>query len=72
MAGLRRGFKTEANALAVALRRELHLDDHAPLCPWRLAEHLDVPIAALSDLRSFEPDGVRFLMGRGAGNCFRP
>lgn len=65
MVVLRRGFKTEANAHAVALRRELRLDDHAPLCPWRLAEYLDVPIVRLSDLRSYEPDGVRYLAGKG-------
>jgi Zn-dependent peptidase ImmA (M78 family) len=65
MAGLRRGFKTEANAHAVALRRELQLDDHAPLCPWRLAKYLDVPVVALSDLKSFEPRGVLYLAGKG-------
>jgi hypothetical protein len=65
MMALRRGFKTEANALAVALRRELQLDDHAPLCPWRLAEHLDIPIGTLSHLRRFEPEGVRYLTAQG-------
>ena len=63
--GLRRGFKTEANSHAVALRRELQLDVHAPLCPWQLAEYLDVPVIPLSDLRSFEPQAVRYLAGRG-------
>lgn len=62
---LRRGFKTEANALAVSLRRELRLDGHAPLCPWQLAEHLNVPIGTLSDLRRFEPEGVRYLTAHG-------
>jgi hypothetical protein len=65
MIALRRGFKKEANAHAVALRRELHLDDHAPLCPWQLAEHLCVRVGTLSELKRFELDAVRYLMGKG-------
>ncbi|HEY2416158.1 MAG TPA: ImmA/IrrE family metallo-endopeptidase [Pirellulaceae bacterium] len=67
MAGLRRGFKTEANSHAVALRREMQLDDHAPLCPWRLAAYLDVPVIPLSDLKAVEPLAVRYLAGKGRG-----
>jgi hypothetical protein len=62
---LRRGFKTEANAHATALRRELRLDVHAPLCPWRLAVFLDVPIVPLTALEPYEPAGVRYLTGKG-------
>ena len=62
---LRHGFKAEANAHAVALRRELQLEDHAPLCPWRLASYLEVPIVALSEVKSYEPAGVVHLTGQG-------
>jgi hypothetical protein len=65
MTKLRHGFKSEANAYAIAIRRELQLEDHAPLCPWRLAKHLAVPIGTLSDLKRFAPDGVRYLTGQG-------
>src|SRR5689334_8571553 len=65
MAVLRRGFKAEANAHAVALRSELRLEAHAPLCPWRLADYLELPVIPLSALRQYEPDGVRYLAGSG-------
>jgi hypothetical protein len=65
MSGFRRGFKSEANAHALQLRRELGLEDHAPLCPWSLATHLDVPIIPLSSLMRYEPKGVQYLTGRG-------
>lgn len=47
---LRRGFVTEANRWALELRAELGLAAHDPLCPWRLAAHLEVPIYRLSQL----------------------
>lgn len=65
MSRLRRGFKTEANSHAIRLRRELGLEDHAPLCPWRLAQHLYVPVIPLSRLAAHEPTAVRYLTGRG-------
>lgn len=53
---LRRGFKTEANQIAIEVRKELGLPPHAPLCPWSLAEHLAVPVLALGDLSSARPE----------------
>ena len=53
--GYRRGFKKEANELARELREEMGLAPHAPLCPWRLAEHLCVPVQPLSDF-SADPE----------------
>lgn len=64
---LRRGFKTEADAHARELRAELHLLKHAPLCPWKLARHLAIPIIPLSALRPFAPEAVRTLLGPGRG-----
>jgi Zn-dependent peptidase ImmA (M78 family) len=49
---LRWGFKTEANRIARDLRRELGLDATAPLDPWRLAAHLDIPVVNLSSLKA--------------------
>lgn len=65
MADLRRGFKREANACAVAVRQELRLQAHEPLCPWTLAKYLDVPVVPLSELKSYEIESVRFLTGIG-------
>lgn len=47
---LRHGFKSYANDLARLMRRELRLAPHEPLDPWRLAEHLAIPVIKLSDL----------------------
>ena len=56
---LRRGFKTEANAIAQDIRRELRLGPTAALDPWRLAEHLEIPVVPLSALRDESPAVVR-------------
>jgi Zn-dependent peptidase ImmA (M78 family) len=45
---LRRGFKTDANALAAEVRLELGLTPIAPLDPRALAEHLEIPVVALT------------------------
>jgi len=63
---LRRGFKAEANGLARDRRSELGLAPHEPLCPWRLAEHVCIPIVKLSSLRQHIPNEVGFLMNDGA------
>jgi hypothetical protein len=47
---LRRGFVAEANRWALDLRTELGLSGGDPLCPWKLAQHLEVPIIKLSGL----------------------
>ncbi len=62
---LRRGFKTEANSLARALRSELGLLFKAPLNPWKLAEHLDIPILTLSEMRQSAPASVNYLATHG-------
>jgi Zn-dependent peptidase ImmA (M78 family) len=65
MKELRRGFKTEANEHAITLRSEMDLDAHSPLCPWRLAEHLRIPVFKLSDVRRHAPVHVGYLLGAG-------
>ena len=62
---LRRGFKAEANSLARALRSELGLLFKAPLNPWKLAEHLDIPIMTLSEMRESVPIPVNYLSTLG-------
>lgn len=63
--GLRRGFKTEANAYSKEFRAELGLRPYEPLCPWRLAEHLEIPILPLSEFRDQLPDETDYLMQAG-------
>jgi Zn-dependent peptidase ImmA (M78 family) len=60
---LRRGFKTEAEEYAKEFRAELGLEEDAPLCPRRLAEHLSIPVYPLSFHRSVIPEAVHCLHG---------
>jgi len=55
---LRWGFKAEANAIARTLRLELGLSVSAPLDPWRLAQHLAIPVAKLSSMRGVAESAV--------------
>jgi Zn-dependent peptidase ImmA (M78 family) len=48
---LRRGFVAEANRWALDFRAELGLAAQDPLCSWKLAKHLCVPVFRLSQLR---------------------
>lgn len=48
--GYRRGFKTEANALAIDVRSELGLGVLDRLDPLVLTGHLAIPVIALSEL----------------------
>ena len=47
---LRRGFKSEATALAKEVRTELGLGRYDRLDPFVLASHLEVPVVPLSEL----------------------
>ena len=58
---LRRGFKSEAAALAREVRGELGLDSFDRLDPYELAGHLGIPILPLSDLPATSP-GVRHFL----------
>jgi Zn-dependent peptidase ImmA (M78 family) len=64
---LRRGFKSEANGLARAMRNELGLQIHAALDPWMLAEHLAIPVMVLSELQGDCPLEVAYLLGASSG-----
>lgn len=62
---MRRGFKTEANDYAREFREELELAMTGPLCPWKLAKYLEIPVITLSSLEPLAPREVRFLLRRG-------
>lgn len=53
---LRRGFKKEAEELALELRNELGLSHRAPIDVFELAEWLAIPAVPLSDLAELVPD----------------
>lgn len=57
---LRRGFKSEANAIAREVRAELGLSPMAPLDPWALADHLAIPIMTLNSMSDVTPNAVRY------------
>jgi Zn-dependent peptidase ImmA (M78 family) len=60
-----RGFKAEAERIALEIRGELQLGAHYRLEPGALAEHLLVPVLTLTDLRARAPEHVRHLMSAG-------
>ncbi len=64
---MRRGFKTEANAIAREVRGELSLSRAAPLDVWRLANHLDIQVVPLSSLHAEAPRAVQLFMNGGEG-----
>jgi Zn-dependent peptidase ImmA (M78 family) len=41
---LHRGFKTNAEKTALEYRKKLNLLPHDPLCGFKLAEHLEIPV----------------------------
>lgn len=62
----RRGFKAEAERIALELRAEIGLSARARLDPMSLASHLAVPVISLSDLVSTAPAAVAHFT-RGSG-----
>jgi Zn-dependent peptidase ImmA (M78 family) len=51
---LRRGFKSEANGLALEVRAELGLPSHSPVCPFAIAENLCIPVFTVSSLLALD------------------
>ena len=64
---MRRGFKSEANAIARETRAELSLNRTSPLDVWRLAEHLDIPVIPLSSFHRTAPDAADLFLNGGQG-----
>ncbi len=52
------------------MRRELRLASHDPLCPWKLAAHLEIPIHRLSDYRQTAPKAVAWLGSTSGQRAF--
>lgn len=46
----RRGFKTQANSIAVGMRADLGLEPTSPLDPWAVCNHLEIFVLKLSEL----------------------
>lgn len=63
---LRHGFKKEAEGIAGEVRKDIGLAPFDPLCMWRLAEHLGVPVLSLSELHEV-PGAVETLLGPEQG-----
>ena len=49
---LKRGFKTKAEKLSVEFRTKMSIHPCAPLCAFKLAEHLNIPIYSASEFLS--------------------
>ena len=59
MTEFRRGFKTEANTIAREIREELGLRPVDPLDPWKLANHLAIPIFTLRHFADEAPKAYK-------------
>jgi hypothetical protein len=59
---LRRGFKAEANRIALSLRRDLGLAPHAPIDLFKLAERFNARVVSLSTFADACPQAVHHLM----------
>ena len=51
-----RGFKATCNRISLEVREQLGLDPHSPLCPWKLAEHLAIPVLTLGAVAAESPE----------------
>ncbi len=63
---LRRGFRKEAEEYAEEFRFELNLEPHAPLCPCKLSNHLEIPVCKLSEHPSIPDDVKNYFLGPGS------
>ncbi len=55
---MKRGFKSECESIATAVRGEMGLEPHAPLRSRDLATYLDIPLHPLSALVQANDNGV--------------
>ena len=60
MVQFRRGFKSQALEISKEVRTELSLHLASPLDPWRLADHLEVPVVPLRDFEQDSPLSVNY------------
>jgi Zn-dependent peptidase ImmA (M78 family) len=67
---LRRGFKSEADWYSREFRRELGVALYGPLCPWRLSQHLEIPVMAIAAYAEDHPQEVAYLRSKAGQKEF--
>lgn len=65
---LKRGFKANSERLAIDYRDKLLLHSCSPLCAFKLAEYLEIPVYAATDFLT-APDDINRLSGAGGYDC---
>lgn len=65
---LKRGFKAQAERIAKQYRENLNIHPCAPLCAFKLAEHLQIPVYPATDFLSEETE-INLLSGSNGTNC---
>ena len=63
---LKRGFKAESERLAVEYRNKMSIHACAPLCAFKLAEHLNIPIYSATEFLNL-PDEIERLSDESFG-----
>lgn len=64
----KRGFKKESDELAVAFRRDLNISQNAPLCAFKLCEHLGIKIFTPIDFPELSKAELKALLVDGSKN----
>ena len=62
------GFKAKAERLAKEYRALLNIHPCAPMCAFKLANHLQVPIYDVKEIVT-EPNGLEIFSGRSGTEC---
>jgi len=65
---LKRGFKANAEKLAKQYRENLNIHPCAPLCAFKLAEHLQVPVFSATEFLKLS-DEINLLSGTNGSDC---
>jgi Zn-dependent peptidase ImmA (M78 family) len=65
---LKRGFKAQAERLAKQYREDLKIHPCAPLCAFKLAEHLQIPVYPATLFLTEEKDIIQLSSSNGV-NC---
>ncbi|MEM1377921.1 MAG: ImmA/IrrE family metallo-endopeptidase [Pseudomonadota bacterium] len=62
---LRRGFIKEAEEYALEFRQEMALEKTDPLCPHKLAAHLEIPVHRISTFSGIPDETKLYFMTKG-------
>lgn len=65
---LKHGFKAKAERLALEYRKQLDLSDFSPLCAFKLAEHLSIPVYKATDFITL-PSEIASLKANDGHDC---